>query len=121
VAAAGIALAGCGGGDDQPSNLRKDEGGDERGNRVPVRVVVTRDRVQVRDAAVPSFLALRFRVVNRLDRRVRVVVLRDGEPLERVAVPAGGREVLDVEGQPTGRLDVRAAGRTAKVAVEPGG
>ncbi len=112
-------MTGCGS-DDEPSSLRNGEGGDEAGNRVPVRVVVSRDRLRVSDDVVPSFLAIRVRLVNRQDRRVRVAVEHDGERVGRVTVPAGGRETLDLEGQRTGTLEVRTPVGTARVAVEPG-
>ncbi len=88
-----------------------------------MRVTIERGRVRASDGEVPSFLALRLRVVNRVDRRMRVTVGRageDGERLARVTVPAGEREVVDLEGQPTGTLEVRAPEGTAEVAVRPG-
>ena len=115
-------MTGCGS-DDEPSSLRNGEGGDEAGNRVPVRVVVSRDRIRVSDDVVPSFLAVRLRVVNRLDRRIRVVVEREEQRIGEVAVPARDRAALDVEGQRTGTLVVRAPGLgagPATIDVRPG-
>jgi hypothetical protein len=122
-------------GDDTPTpapSLRatpapEDEGGDEAGTRVPVRVRVGRTRIRASDDVVPSFFKLRFRIASRLDRRVRVVVVRSGaggSTLGRVSVPAGGRATIDVEGQRTGSLEVLSPDldpdMTAILAVQPG-
>ena len=128
LAAAAVLPAGCGAGDGEDgdrnrSSLRSEEGGDEAGIRVPVRITIERGRVRASDDEAPSFLALRLRVVNRVDRRIRVTVGRageDGERLARVTVRPGGREVVDLEGQPTGTLEVRSPEGTAEVAVRPG-
>jgi hypothetical protein len=102
-------------------------GGDEAGNRVPVRVTVRRTRIRASDDVVPSFLALRFRVVNRLGRRLRVLVVRSGGgggTVGRATLPARGHATIDVEGQRTGSLEVLSPDldpdMTAIIAVQPG-
>jgi hypothetical protein len=92
---------------------------------VGVRVTVGDDGIRAARGVVAAFLPLRFKVENRTGRELMVVVVRGGEAVGRVAVPASATRPLDVDGQKAGTLEIQspdlAPDVVARVRVEPGG
>ncbi|MBJ7330540.1 MAG: hypothetical protein JHC95_11630 [Solirubrobacteraceae bacterium] len=92
--------------------------GDEEGIRVPVELTVTAQGIEPSSVAVPAFLPLEIRGISG-DGQAHLVTVAG----ETLAVPPGGSESLELEGQQKGTLPIEVDGtRRGEVVVgaEPG-